>query len=230
MWVLVGEFNKNREKMKGIYLILLMFSLSLSAQSLEERMSKDMCECLTKYKDRMDDNAIQCYEKVGLKYYSEMYQEMERKKLNNVGDYLATLERHLVKHCPLLLEVYKEKYQQEEKESISDCEDLKIGNYYYEPNNTERRNYLTFTENQVIENRRGGIYTYSKIEWVDKCTYKLTLEKSNGHYENEHLKNHSQTYKIIENNNDYFVVQTQYYENGGFNNVKVYKLSYKITK
>lgn len=199
--------------MKGIYLILLMFSFGLSAQSLEEKIADEICSCLQDEKvdttEQLDKSSEVCTNRVVVKYAKELLEVEENK---NFEDYWYTIAGLLAKRCNTFLDIVKQEYAVEEKMAMSDCEDIKIGNYYYGEND---KYYLTFTKNQVIENRGGGVYTTSKIEWLDKCVYKLTLQETNSRFDNVHMTENPYTFKIIENHKDYFVVQTQYIEGTG---------------
>lgn len=215
--------------MKGIYLILLMFSLSLSAQSLEEKLAEDLCICLRDEKITTGENLEQKLEPCIVSIMQKHFKEMYKTDIGEDEEFWNNVMILLTKNCPNFRKLAlspDNRTKIEEKSAILDCEDLKIGNYFYETNG---KNYLAFTKNQVIENRGGGIYSISKIDWLDKCVYRLTLQETNSRFETLHMTE-PYTFKIIENHKDYFVVQTQYIEGAGLNNVKVYKLSYKITE
>lgn len=221
-----GRFLMDLRKMKGIYLILLVLSVRLSAQSLEEKVANELCICLKDEKveeiEQLEQKLEPCMTLMVQKYFKDIY-KMNTREHEELWNSVIIL---LIKNCSNFRNLALSSDNRpkiEEKSVVSDCEDLKIGSYFYE---VYEKNYLIFTKNQVIENRAGGIYSISKIDWLDKCIYKLTLQETNSRFETVHMKENPYIFKIIENNKDYFVVQTQYIEGAGVNNVKIYKLPY----
>lgn len=213
--------------MKNLYLILFFCSVAMSAQSLEKKVADDLCICIENEKIITTENLEQKIEPCMVSAVQKHFKEMYKTDIGKGEEFWNSIMILLTKNCPNFRKLAlssEKKPKIEEKSAILDCEDLKIGNYFYETNG---KNYLAFTKNQVIENRKGGIYTISKIDWLDKCVYRLTLQETNSRFETLHMTE-PYTFKIIENHKDYFVVQTEYIEGAGLNNVKIYKLPYTI--
>lgn len=215
--------------MKNLYLILFFCSVALSAQSLEKKVADDLCICIENEKITTTENLKQKIETCMISVVQKHFKEMYKTDMGEDKEFWNSVIILLTKNCPNFRKLAlssKKKPKIEEKSSILDCEDLKIGNYFYET--SRGKNYLAFTKNQVIENRGRGAYTISKIDWLDKCVYRLTLQETNSRFDNVHMTENPYTFKIIENHKDYFVVQTEYIKGAGLNNVKIYKLPYTI--
>lgn len=211
--------------------VFVLISFSLHSQSLEEKMSREICECVgtlegEKNANEKVDNCIQTsFENFATEMYQTIRTSSESKK-GSFEDYANSIEGYLLNNCVNYLKFSEKDLVRPEEKSISDCDDLKIGSYYYDILKGKERGYLTFTSDRVIETRINNFYSINKIEWIDKCTYKLTLLETNSKYDETNVKNKPLTFKIIKNNENDFVVQTKYYEKGGFTNVLMHKLSF----
>jgi|GEM_PF-3768550 len=210
---------------------LLMSSIGLFSQNLEKKISNEICTCLGNVENLKDPEKTleQCVQKSFEDNYTAIIKKFNDPKNTNTKDfedYYISIESLLLSNCKSFLEYRKKEFVSKKQESISNCNDIKTGIYYYETLKKREKSYLTFTKNTVIETRNNNVYTINKIEWMDKCTYKLNLLETNSNYDETYLKNKSLIFKIIENSPTYFVVQTEYFENGGFNNVKIFKLPF----
>lgn len=205
------------------------------SQNLEEKISLEICNCIGNlegaknaeekiencFKKGFENNFFQISEKLG---------DSDGKKTNDLDDYANSIEGVLLNNCTNFLNYAERDLRKPERKSISYCNDLKVGTYYYEALQGKEKHYLTFMGDKIIETRRNNIFSINKIEWLENCTYKLTLIETNSNYDEANLKNKPLIFKIIQNNEDYFVVQTKYFEKGGFNNVTIYKLPYLNAK
>jgi hypothetical protein len=211
--------------------LLLFISVYWFSQNLERKISTEICSCFGNLGDLKNHELKieECFEKSLEDHYIEITKKLndpKNAKTKDFEDYYISIEGLLLSNCKKFLEYRKKEHIREEQSSISNCNDIKTGLYYYEILQGKEKAYLTFTKNEVIETRKNNVFSINKIEWVDNCSYKLSLIATNSNYEEIYLKNKSLVFKIIENHPTYFVVQTEYYENGGFNNVKIYKLSF----
>lgn len=211
--------------------ILLISSISLFSQNLEKKITDEICTCLGKLENLKDPERKleECAQKSFEGNYTEIIKKLNDPQNTNtkdIDDYYIAIEGLLLSNCKSFLEYRKKGFVREKQESISNCDDIKTGVYYYEVLQKREKSYLTFTKNEVIETRKNNVYSINKIEWIDKCTYKLSLLETNSNYDETYLKNKSLIFKVIENSPTYFVVQTEYYENGGLNNVKIFKLPF----
>lgn len=210
---------------------LLISSISLFSQNLEKKISNEICTCLgdvEKLKDP-EKKLDECFRKSFKNNDTEIIQKFnspQNTSTKDFEDYYVSIEGLLLSNCKSFLEYRKKGFVREKQESLSNCDDIKTGIYYYETLQKREKSYLTFTKNEVIETRKNNVYTINKIEWTDKCTYKLNLLETNSNYDETYLKNKSLIFKVIENSPTYFVVQTEYFENGGLNNVKIFKLPF----
>ena len=210
---------------------LLFISVYLFSQNLERKISNEICNCFGNLGDLKNPKLKieECFEKSLEDNYKEITKKLndpENTKTKDFEDYYLAIEGLLLSNCKTFLEYRQKEFIREEQSSISNCTDIKIGIYYYEILQGTEKSYLTFTNNKVIETRKNNVHSINKIEWVDNCSYKLSLIETNSNYEEIYLKNKSLVFKIIENHPTYFVVQTEYFENGGLNNVKIYKLPF----
>ncbi|MGG5210882.1 hypothetical protein ACQWU4_18330 [Chryseobacterium sp. MIQD13] len=210
---------------------LLISSICLFSQNLEKKISNEICTCLGNVENLKDPEKK--LEECGKKIFDNNYTEIVKKfndpqntKTKDIEDYYVSIEGLLLSNCKSFLEYRKKEFVREKQESISNCDDIKTGVYYYETLQKREKSYLTFTKNEVIETRKNNVYSINKIEWTDKCTYKLNLLETNSNYDETYLKNKSLIFRVIENSPTYFVVQTEYFENGGLNNVKIFKLPF----
>ncbi|UHO38901.1 hypothetical protein H5J24_01580 [Chryseobacterium capnotolerans] len=210
---------------------LLISSISLFSQNLEKKISNEICTCLgdvEKLKDP-EKKLDECFRKSFKNNDTEIIQKFnspQNTSTKDFEDYYVSIEGLLLSNCKSFLDYRKKEFIREKQESISNCDDIKTGIYYYETLQKREKSYLTFTKNEVIETRKNNVYTINKIEWTDKCTYKLNLLETNSNYDETYLKNKSLIFNVIENSPTYFVVQTEYFENGGLNNVKIFKLPF----
>jgi len=209
----------------------LFLTITIFAQSFEEKMAKQICNCigsLEKVNDP-DEKIDRCFNRVFEDNSSEIYKNLRNasgEKTGNIEDYAVSIEGFVLENCINLLKYRERDIIKPEKKSLLACNDVKIGTYYYKSLQGKENCYLTFTADKLIETRNNNIYAINKIEWLDNCTYKLTLLETNSKHDELNVKNKPLIFKIIENNEDNFVVQTKYYEKGGFSNVIIYKLSY----
>ncbi|MDH6251034.1 putative house-cleaning noncanonical NTP pyrophosphatase (MazG superfamily) [Chryseobacterium sp. H1D6B] len=211
--------------------ILLISSISLFSQNLEKKISDEICTCLGNLENLKDSEKKQqeCAQKSFENNYAEIikkFNDPQNTHTKDIEDYYISIEALLLNNCKSFLEYRKKEFVREKQESISNCDDIKTGVYYYETLQKKEKSYLTFTKNEVIETRKNNVYSINKIEWTDKCTYKLNLLETNSNYDETYLKNKSLVFRVIENSPTYFVVQTEYFENGGLNNVKIFKLPF----
>ncbi|PQA89937.1 hypothetical protein B0A69_21520 [Chryseobacterium shigense] len=205
--------------------------MSLFSQNLEKKISDEICTCLGNAENLKDpEKKLQeCTQKSFETNYAEITKKLndpQNTHTKDIEDYYISIEGLLLNNCKSFLEYRKKEFVREKQESISNCDDIKTGIYYYETLQKKEKSYLTFTKNEVIETRKNNVYSINKIEWTDKCTYKLNLLETNSNYDETYLKNKSLTFRVIENSPTYFVVQTEYFENGGLNNVKIFKLPF----
>lgn len=214
-----------------IIIFLLLIPFLLFSQTLEENISNEICMCMGNLnaiedpETKIETCVIKSLENFKVEIIKKLNQN-ENENSQNFEDYFLSIEGLLLNNCTKYLEYREVGLREDEKPNIKNCENLKIGIYYYEVLNPLEKMYLTFTENKVIESRKNNIYSISEIEWIEDCTYKLTTLETNSIYDEIVLNNKSLIFKIIEDQPDYFIVQTQYHENGGFNNVKIFKLPY----
>ncbi|MBB6372115.1 hypothetical protein [Chryseobacterium shigense] len=198
---------------------------------MEKKISDEICTCLGNVENLKDPEKKleECAQKSFDNNYTEIvkkFNDPQNTHTKDIEDYYVSIEGLLLSNCKSFLEYRKKEFVREKQESISNCDDIKTGIYYYETLQKTEKSYLTFTKNEVIETRKNNVYSINKIEWVDKCTYKLNLLETNSNYDETYLKNKSLTFRVIENSPTYFVVQTEYFENGGLNNVKIFKLPF----
>lgn len=210
---------------------LLFFSVYFFSQNLEEKISDQICNCIGNLENLQNPELKiqECFQESLEDHYIEITKKLsdpQNQKTKNYEDYYISIEGLLLTNCKNFLEYRKKGLIREEQESLSECNDVKTGTFYYEILQGREKSYLTFTKNEVIETRKDNVYSIYKIEWIDNCTYKLSLISTNSNYDETYLKNKSLVFRIIENNPDYFVVQTEYFENGGLNNVKIFKLPF----
>lgn len=215
-------------EMKTIYFILCLCSVGLSAQTLEEKVADELCACLKDSNVNTDEQLEKAIEGCMLNSMQTHLKDIYLLSDTQSNEFWDAVMGLMTTKCLGSLALKLGGIEKTEpKPTISVCEDIKIGNYYYEIEEG-RRHYLAFTPHQVLENRADGIYTNSNIEWLDKCVYKLTLQDTNSRFDEIHMKNNPYTFNIVENTPDYFIVQTQYVEAIGVQNVKIHKLPYHI--
>jgi hypothetical protein len=215
--------------------VLIFFSLFLVitvfSQSLEEKISKNICNCIGSLENVNDaeEKIDRCFNRVFEDHSTEIFKKLRNTpdgKPGDFKDYASSIEGFVLENCVNFLKYREKEIIKPERKSILSCDDVKIGTYYYKVLQGKQNNYLTFTADKVIETRNNNIYSINKIEWLDNCTYKLSTLETNSNHDKLNVKNKPLIFKIIENNEDNFVVQTQYYEKGGFSNVTIYKLPY----
>ena len=212
------------------FLLVLIF-INLFSQNLENKISKEICSCLGDLEKVKNPElkSQECIKKSFKENYEEILQKINdpaNKKTKDFEDYYISVEATLLNNCATFLDHRKKGLVRNRKESISNCDDLKIGVYYYETLQKKEKSYLTFSKYEVVETRKNNVYTIRKLQWVDKCTYQLSLLETNSNYDDTYLKNKKLNFRIIENSPKYFIVQTEYFENGGLNNVKIFKLPF----
>ena len=215
--------------------VLIFFNLFLTitvfAQSFEEKISNQICNCigLLENVNNAEEKIDRCFTRVFEDHSTEIFKKLRNTsdgKSGDFEDYASSIEGLVLENCVNFLRYRERDIIKTERKSMLSCNDLKIGTYYYKVLQGRQNNYLTFTADKVIETRNNNIYAINKIEWLDNCTYKLTTLETNSKHDELNVKNKPLIFRIIENNEDNFVVQTKYYEKGGFTNVIIYKLHY----
>lgn len=215
--------------------VFIFFSLFLTitvfSQSFEEKISNQICNCIGSLEnvDDAEEKIDRCFTRVFEDHSTEIFKKLRSEsgeKSEDFEDYTSSIEGLVLENCVNFLRYRERDFVKPEKKSMSSCDDVKIGTYYYKVLQDRQNNYLTFTTDKVIETRNNNVYAINKIDWLDKCTYRLTTINTNSKHDELNVKNKPLIFKIIENNKDNFVVQTKYYEKGGFSNVIIYKLPY----
>ncbi|MFL9833360.1 hypothetical protein [Chryseobacterium terrae] len=216
---------------KALIFLSLFLAITIFSQSLEEKISKNICNCIGSLEkvDDPDEKIDRCFNRVFEDHSTEIFKKLRNTpdgKSGDFEDYASSIEGFVLENCVNFLRYRERDIIKTERKSLLSCNDLKIGTYYYKVLQGKQNNYLTFTEDKVIETRNNNIYSINKLEWLDNCTYKLSTLETNSKHDALNVKNKPLIFKIIENNEDNFVVQTKYYEKGGYTNVTIYKLSY----
>lgn len=219
--------------MKKIFLFTaLILSLAFHSQILENKIASEVCKCINKIEKRsdFDKETDTCFFKGLENNKTEILKKLNdpnNKIQKDIEDYLVSIEGLVLSNCPTFLKYREKDIVKPEKQSISKCDDIKIGTYFYNALEGREIIYLTFTQDNLIETRKNNINSVSKLDWIENCTYKINIVKTNSNYDELNVKNKPLVFKIIENNSEYFVVQTKYFDNGGYTDVKIYKLPYQ---
>ena len=222
--VLIQIRCKTLKNMIKIYLtlIVLLFSVKITAQDLPKILSEKICSCIENEKIVEREEIGSCFNKVignNIENITKYY-KVDSADDVDVNKLAAEVSINLSKNCDYLnnnLRNPKSEFQNDfiPEENI-DCNRLKSGEFYYIIENVVTKKndttYITIRDKMFLERMENGKkYSLLDINWVTDCQFELIFKNSNDPMKNNFSKEGDKyLYDIVSSTSNSFVMRLNF--------------------
>lgn len=207
--------------MKLLLVTIILFSFQAGfSQEIYDKLSKKLCKCIEKENVTTMAEMRPCFEKIIIGNLASILEYHDAKSISEVdGEEVASrLTGRLAKNCEYAIlsivnDTLKSNMPKHERDSVLDCSNLKVGEYYYltpdKSGELKDTTFVTFSESRYMERMKNGkTYSMLSVKWKGDCHFVLTFIESNDPLKGSYSKpGDTYEYEIIKNNKNFMVAK-----------------------